>query len=350
MELQEIVFPLLHWYRKNARVLPWRQKTTPYAVWVSEIMLQQTRVDTVIPYYNRFIAAFPDICALAEAEEERLMKLWEGLGYYSRARNMQKAAQIILNEHGGVFPGSYDAILDLPGIGPYTAGAIASIALGLPLPAVDGNVLRVFTRVTEDYRDITLPAFKTEVSEKLQSIYPQGQCGDFTQSLMELGAIICKPSGQPLCSACPLSHLCRAKEQGTQSSLPVKSAKPPRRREEKTVFLLCRGEWIALRQRPEGGLLGGLWEFPHTEGKLTKQQAGLLLTELGIEAEELMETTPQKHIFTHLEWHMRCYRAECKNRPDNFIWVTRKELEERYTLPTPFQKCLKGEAQPYFEV
>lgn len=350
MELQEIVAPLLHWYQNNARVLPWRQKRTPYAVWVSEIMLQQTRVDTVIPYYNRFMAELPDVSALAEAKEERLMKLWEGLGYYSRARNLQKAAQIILSKHGGAFPGSYEEILALPGIGPYTAGAVASIAFGLPVPAVDGNVLRVFTRLTEDYRDIAQPPFKTEVSEALQSVYPQDQCGDFTQSLMELGAVVCKPNGQPLCTVCPLSHLCRAKKQGTQSSLPVKSAKSPRRREDKTVFLLCRGDRIALRQRPEGGLLGGLWEFPHTEGRLTKQQAALRMKEMGIEAEELVETAPQKHIFTHLEWHMRCYRVECRNMAHSFIWVTREELKERYTLPAPFQKCLKGEAQPYFEV
>ena len=226
---------LLPWYANNARDLPWRHDREPYHVWLSEIMLQQTRVEAAKGYYNRFLAACPDIKTLAGASEDQLNKLWQGLGYYSRVRNLQKAAQVICQEHNGVFPTDFDAIRHLPGIGPYTAGAIASICFEQPRPAVDGNVLRVITRVLADATPIDSAAFRRAVTGRFAEVYPAGHCGAFTQSLMELGAIVCLPNGAPLCDRCPLQEVCRANQTQSQRSYPVKSPKTPRRKEEKTA-------------------------------------------------------------------------------------------------------------------
>ena len=224
-QLSQITEPLLAWYEKNARVLPWRENTDAYRVWVSEIMLQQTRVDTVIPYYERFLRRFPDVAALAAAPEQELLKMWEGLGYYSRVRNMQKAAQQICEKYNGIFPDEYEQLLSLPGIGAYTAGAVASIAWNKPYAAVDGNVLRVVTRLTADSREISDTKFKNEITAALQEIYPVDKCGIFTQSLMELGAVVCMPNGTPRCTECPLQSLCSACAAGTQPAYPVKKKK-----------------------------------------------------------------------------------------------------------------------------
>ncbi len=341
-ELGGIVAPLLGWYGENARVLPWRENTAPYRVWVSEIMLQQTRVDTVIPYYNRFMTTLPDIRALAECDEQALLKLWEGLGYYSRVRNLQKAAQVIMTKFGGRFPDEFDDILSLPGIGTYTAGAISSICFEKPIPAVDGNVLRVLSRVLGNEDDIALPEVKAKFTELLRQVYPEGHCGDFTQALMELGALICLPNGMPQCMVCPLAEQCEANRTGRQSELPNKSKKAPRKKEEKTVFLLLFGDKIALQKRPEGVLLGGLWEFPNVPEHLTPKQAKEVLGQWNIEAASVEKGPHKKHIFTHIEWEMTSYLVTCENAPEIFTWVTREQLTNDLALPSAFQGFLKS--------
>lgn len=338
--VSQVPQPLLDWYHKNARALPWRENTDPYRVWVSEIMLQQTRVAAVIPYFLRFMEQLPTIEALAAASEKQLLKLWEGLGYYSRARNLQKTAKIICSEYGGIFPERYENILSLPGIGPYTAGAVASISFGQPTPAVDGNVLRVVSRLMEWDEDLSGAAEKKQVSELLAAIYPEGQCGAFTQALMELGAVICIPGANPKCMECPLQYICSACESGTQSAFPVTAQKKPRKKEEKTVFLLRCKDKIALHRRLPGRLLSGLWEFPNTEGHLDSIAAKAWLTEQGLSVHTLAERTPKKHIFTHIEWHMRCYYAECENENSDFVWVTEQALLEEFSLPTAFRKFI----------
>ena len=335
--LGTIVPPLLSWYDINARVLPWRENAEPYRVWVSEVMLQQTQVDTVIPYYNRFMREIPDILSLAELHEEKLMKLWEGLGYYSRARNLQKAARIITAEHGGRFPEALNEILALPGIGKYTAGAIASICFGQPEPAVDGNVLRVVSRLTGDDTDISLPSAKDNVTALLRESYPTDRSGDFTQSLMELGATVCLPNGAPKCDVCPLASLCRAFWEGTQRSLPVKAKKAPRKKELKTVFLLCCEDKLAVRQREANILLGGLWEFPNMAEHLTIEQAANVLSSWGVSSATMTEGIRKNHIFTHIEWNMVSYLVSCENMVPEFQWVTREKLCGDMALPSAFR-------------
>ncbi len=339
-ELFEIVEPLLKWYHENARSLPWRENHDPYRVWVSEIMLQQTRVAAVIPYFLRFMEQLPTIALLAAAPEAQLLKLWEGLGYYSRARNLQKAAQVICEKYGGLFPNCYEDILSLPGIGPYTAGAVASISFGQPAPAVDGNVLRVISRLLEWDADLTGAAEKKQVANLLAGIYPEGRCGDFTQALMELGAVICIPTAFPQCDTCPLQHLCGAFAGGTQAAFPVIPAKKPRRKEEKTVFLLRCGDKIALHRRPQEGLLGGLWEFPNAEGHLDSAGAAAWVQSQGTCCKEIYRKASRKHIFTHIEWYMDCYLIVCKNAGGAFHWVTEQALQEEISLPTAFRKFL----------
>lgn len=337
-ELKKIVMPLLDWYAVNKRILPWRENTDPYRVWVSEIMLQQTRVDTVIPYYNRFLERLPDIQSLAQIPEEELLKLWEGLGYYSRVRNMQRAARVVVKDFDGKFPASYEDIQSLPGIGPYTAGAISSIAFEQPVPAVDGNVMRVLSRITTSGADITDPAVKKQMTAALAEIYPAGRCGDFTQSLMELGAIVCLPNGAPLCDECPLNKICRAFRDGKQLLYPVQAEKPERRKEQKTVLLICCGEDVAVRKRSAGGLLGGLWEFPCLDGDLTPSQIRDWLAEMGLTAVSINRVGKGRHIFTHIEWQMAVFYVRCPERVDGFRWVTRGELDAQITLPTAFKK------------
>lgn len=339
--LSAIVAPILDWYDANARILPWRENRDPYRVWVSEIMLQQTRVETVRPYFERFMKALPTIQDLAAASDETLLKLWEGLGYYARVRNLQKAAQAICDQLNGIFPQQYEEILSLPGIGEYTAGAISSISFEKPVAAVDGNVLRVITRITENYHDIGDAAFKRHIKSVLEAAYPISRCGDFTQSLMELGAVVCKPNGFPECERCPVNFLCMAYQHQTQAELPVKSAKKPRKILQKTVFLLRSGEQIAIRKREDGGLLGGLWEFPNTQGLLSEEEARRWLEKQGLDVGSLTKSERKKHIFTHVEWHMESYAAECAQPLPPFTWVTGTQLEKQIALPTAFKKFEK---------
>lgn len=337
MVLSEIVTPLVTWYHQYKRSLPWRDIPTPYRVWVSEIMLQQTRVDPAIPYFERFVSTLPDISALANADEETVLKLWEGLGYYSRVRNLQKAAKIVEREYGGSLPSDPALLLKLPGIGEYTAGAIASIAYQVPAPAVDGNVLRVISRLTADDSDIAEIATKRAMQEKLVAILPQDRPGDFNQALMDLGATVCLPNGAPHCDRCPLASLCEAKKQGLTEVLPKKSKKQAPVAEEKTVFLLvCEGK-IALQKRPESGLLAGLWEFPNLPRKVSLKKAPETLKDWGLTVTTLHALPKARHVFTHKIWNMNGIFAEVQELLPDFTWVSAKDLSDTYTLPTAFR-------------
>ncbi len=333
-ELELLPIPLLAWYRDHARDLPWRRTRDPYRVWVSEVMLQQTRVAAVLDYYRRFLEAAPDLGALAELPEDQLMKLWQGLGYYSRARNLQKAAKQIATDYDGVFPGGYEAIRALPGIGDYTAGAIASIAFGLPTPAVDGNVLRVAARVCGDEGDAASPAMKKRVTAALAELIPLDAPGEFNQALMELGATVCLPNGAPLCERCPAAPFCRAFQEGRTAELPVKAPKKERRMERRTVYLLFFEGSVALRRRPERGLLAGLWEYPSELEDGTDW-----LERWGLAPEKLERAGTGKHIFTHIEWHMTALAAELSSPdlPEGWVWADRRALRERYALPNAFR-------------
>lgn len=334
---QQLPERLLEWYAAGHRDLPWRRDREPYHVWLSEVMLQQTRVEAVKGYYRRFLAELPDIPALAACPPDRLAKLWEGLGYYSRMRNLQKAAQVIVSAHGGVFPREYDAIRALPGVGDYTAGAIASICFGLPEPAVDGNVLRVLSRVTDDAAPVTDAAVKREYAARLREIYPAGRCGDFTQSLMELGATVCGPNSQPQCALCPLASLCLARANGTALLRPVKAPKKEKRTEEKTVFILRCGTCIAVRRRPEQGLLAGLWELPNVDGKCSAQQALAQAERWGVHPRELCRSSEKTHIFTHIRWELRGFYIECAEAAPLFTWVDPARFRQDIALPTAFR-------------
>lgn len=332
--LTQVVFPLLDWYRENARILPWRTEVTPYRVWISEIMLQQTRVAAVIGYFERFMAALPTVEDLAQVPEDELMKLWQGLGYYNRARNLQKAARQILERHGGQMPDDYDAIRALAGIGDYTAGAIASIAFGIPVPAVDGNVLRVLARILGDERDIARQDTKDAARRLLLQVIPQNAPGQFNQALMELGATVCLPNGAPLCDRCPVKEFCVARAQDKIALLPVKAPKKGRRIEERTVYLIFYNGKVALRRRPSRGLLAGLWEYPN---ELTEKPDPLEGWHIVPAAGESVGRG--KHIFTHIEWHMeaQAITATTPELPEGWVWASKRQLEQVYAVPNAFQ-------------
>ena len=328
---------LLPWYEEHKRDLPWRQTKEPYPIWLSEIMLQQTRVEAVKGYYARFLAALPTIEALAEADDDVLHKLWEGLGYYSRVRNLKKAARVIMDDHCGAFPRNYADVLALPGIGEYTAGAVCSIAFDLPNAAVDGNVLRVISRLTEDATPIDSSAYKKQVKVALEEVYPS-QAGAFTQALMELGATICGPNRQPQCEDCPCRDFCGAAKNGTQGQYPVKSPKKERRMEKRTVFILsCEGRY-AVEKRPNSGLLAGLWQFPNVSGWLEVQAALEQVRNMGLEPRELHRQVQRKHIFTHIQWDMRGMYLEVTEPQGGYTWLTPEEIEEMAALPTAFRQ------------
>ena len=341
MEDQELLAQLpellLRWYDQSARVLPWREDPTPYRVWVSEIMLQQTRVEAVRPYYERFLEAFPTVEALAGAPEDRLLKQWEGLGYYNRARNLRRAAQVIVERYGGQVPASFEELRSLPGIGDYTAGAVASIAFQIPVPAVDGNVLRVLSRVLCRYDNILDPRVKRRTERGLRQVLPQ-RVGDFNQSLMELGALVCLPGGPPKCLVCPLRQVCRGRAQGVAEELPVKAKAKPRRREDRTVFLLVSREGrLALSRRPDQGLLAGLWELPAAEGALSREEARAFLESQGFVEPALTPGPKAKHVFSHVEWHMTSFAVQGVEEFPSCTWVTGRELREAYALPSAFK-------------
>ena len=335
--LENLPRALLPWYRENKRDLPWRRDKEPYHVWLSEIMLQQTRVEAVKGYYARFLDALPTIAHLAACDDDSLHKLWEGLGYYSRVRNLKKAAIEIMEEHGGVFPGEYEAIRALPGIGDYTAGAVSSICFDKKEPAVDGNVLRVVSRILEDATPIDLPAQKKKVNQLLKAVYPD-EAGEFTQALMELGATLCGPNWKPRCGECPCRDFCGGAIHGTAEQFPVKSPKKEKRVEEKTVFIFsCDGRY-ALRKRPDTGLLAGLWEFPNVPGKLETEGALAQAERFGLRPREIYRQAERKHIFTHIRWEMRGVYLEVAEPGGEFAWLTAQEIEKEAALPTAFRQ------------
>ncbi len=337
-DFQRIPSPLLSWYRVNKRTLPWRENPTPYRVWVSEIMLQQTRVEAVKEYYLRFMAELPTVQDLADCEEEKLLKLWEGLGYYSRARNLQKAAKIIVCEYDGEFPTTVEELKALPGIGSYTAGAIASIAFGLPVAAVDGNVFRVAARLEENPSVISDTKYRKYLEEKLSAVYPPiGQdCADFTQSLFELGALICKPQN-PDCAHCPINGLCRAYKNGTQAEYPVLPQKAAKRHEKVYVYLIETPQGFCIRRREEG-VLRGMNEFP-SEVITNGEKPENILNGWGITAFTEIKRQKFTHIFTHIRWDMLCVWIRTDVAP--FDAYTLNEIEQEISLPTAFKQCLR---------
>ena len=349
--LPAIIEPLLIWYHSQSadRQLPWRLAPTPYHTWLSEIMLQQTRASAVIPYYERFLAALPDITALANCEDEQLMKLWQGLGYYSRARNLKKSAIAIQQHHHGDLPQDFAGLLALPGIGRYTASAIGAISWGRPWPAVDGNILRVVMRVLAADEDIAAIRTKTAVEQALAPHYPTGTAaGDLNQAFMDLGASICLPHGAPHCPRCPLRQLCLAHDQGEEQSFPFKAAKKTRRIEQRTILLLVQDHAVALHQRPAKGLLAGLWEFPNLDGQLNQPAIKSWLKEHQLTSCQIEALPPARHVFSHVEWQLTGWRIELTADADssvaetdhNLVWAARDELAERYSLPSAFHYYL----------
>lgn len=327
---------LTYWYKENKRSLPWRRDKDPYHVWVSEIMLQQTRAAAVRDYYTRFMTALPAVKDLADAEEETLLKLWQGLGYYNRIRNMHKAAVRIQQDFDGNFPRSYEEIRSLPGIGDYTAGAIASICFDQRIAAVDGNVLRVMSRICEDYSDISSAAVKKRIGTYLQALYPQKDCGDFTQGLIELGALVCVPKGAPKCQQCPVKNYCKAQAHGTAGLLPVKGTKKERKQVKKTVFILRCGDKIAVRKRKEGGLLAGLYEFPNVDQEMNAEEAVKQVEAFGCRPRDLQRSARYKHVSTHVEWEMCGYYFSCDNECSHFQWASEEEMDTDIPLPSAF--------------
>lgn len=370
-DLTILIEPLLSWFGENARKLPWREEVTPYRVWVSEIMLQQTRVEAVKPFFERFMKRLPDVKSLAECPEEELLKLWEGLGYYNRVRNMQKAAIQVMEKYNGELPADYEKLLKLKGIGSYTAGAIASIAYSIPVPAVDGNVLRILTRVSADDTDIMKQSFRTETERLLremmgnEALFQAELSGMFNQALMELGATVCVPNGAPSCEVCPWNSFCKARIEDKIAKLPVKSKAKERRIEERTVFVIRDGERVAIRKRPKKGLLAGLYELPNVEGAYTQEEALLLVKEMGLSPIRIQPLEEAKHIFSHIEWHMKGYailveeiaeestrEMKAEERPETgektaetkkaepgenkLIFVEAADSEEKYAIPAAF--------------
>ncbi|MBE6637622.1 MAG: A/G-specific adenine glycosylase [Ruminococcaceae bacterium] len=338
-----LIVPLLcRWFEENRIDMPWRRDPTPYHVWISEIMLQQTRIEAVIPYYERFICELPTVKALSEVSEDRLMKLWQGLGYYSRARNLKKAAETVMREHNGELPRTAEALRKLPGIGDYTAGAIASIACGEAEPAVDGNVLRVVMRLYASDADIMQQRTRRAVTDALREVYPSGEdAGRLTEGLMELGEQICIPNGMPRCEACPIRAYCCAAQEGNPEKYPTRIVKKERRIEEKTVFLLIANGRYAIRKRTESGLLAGMWEFPNVDADLSLEQAREFALDFGLKPQSLHPCGKAKHIFSHVEWHMKGYTVHCEVEEESYEWVTPDELRSSYAIPTAFRAFMK---------
>ena len=340
--LCDIAPPLLKWYDGHRRVLPWRENPAPYRVWVSEIMLQQTRVEAVKPYFERFMEALPGIPELAQAPEDKLLKLWEGLGYYNRARNLQKAAQAIMAEYGGRMPDSREELLKLPGIGSYTAGAVASIAYGRAVPAVDGNVLRVISRYRADGRDMLNDKVRKSVEEDLKAVMPKDRPGDFNQALMELGAIVCIPNGAPKCGECPWEASCKAHIEGRETEFPKKAAKKARSIEKKTILVIQDAMRAAIRKRPAKGMLAGMYEFPSEEGHLSQEEVLALLKEKGLHPLRIQKLPDSRHVFTHKEWDMIGYAVRVDElepvggTQEGLLFIEPSLTEKEYPIPSAY--------------
>ncbi len=346
----ELAHRLCDWFDENARVLPWRSSATPYHVWISEIMLQQTRVEAVKRYYERFTGRLPDVKALAECPEDEYLKLWEGLGYYSRVRNLHAAAVSVMEEYGGELPASFEKLLKLKGIGSYTAGAIASIAFGLPEPAVDGNVLRVLMRLLDCDWDIARADTKKQVEQMLRIWLKEENMmpGKLNQALMEIGALVCVPNGAPHCEECPWQKECKTRQEQDWEAIPVKTPKKPRKIEEMTVLVLQNQEGIYFRKRPEKGLLAGLYEFPNVSGSLDQKQALKAVEEMGLKPIRIRRIDDAKHIFTHIEWHMIGYEVlveseadQNRNTEEQMLFVDIETAREQFAIPSAFRAYKK---------
>lgn len=344
MNVESISDKLLSWYSSHFRVLPWRADPTPYHVWISEIMLQQTRIEAVLPYYDRFITALPDVESLANAPQEVLLKLWEGLGYYSRARNLQKAAQVLMDQYDGEMPQDYERLLALPGIGPYTAGAIASIAFAIPVPAVDGNVMRVLSRLTGDATDVLSTAGKKRFTDLAWQLIPEQDPGRFNQAVMELGERVCLPNTTPKCDVCPLRGDCVAFRDGTTNELPVRIKKTKRRIENRQVIVAITDEnppRLLIHKREESGLLAGLWELPNT---LSATPLDALPYELREHCHYLGELSDGKHLFSHIEWRMSGGLYQLSSPcplPEDYALAEYSALQKGYPLPGAFRHFAK---------
>lgn len=339
-KMKKITKPIVQWYQENKRELPWRKEKNPYHIWISEIMLQQTRIEAVKQYYKRFLEELPTIGDLAQIEEKRLLKLWEGLGYYNRARNLKKAAQIIQEEYHGEMPKNYEELVKLPGIGEYTAGAISSIAYDEKVPAVDGNVLRVVSRVIGSKKDVLESKTKKEITEKLKEIMPK-QAGDFNEGLMELGELICIPSGEPLCEKCPLQEICVARKEGLTALIPVRNSKIKRKKEKITVFLLEQEGRIAIRKRDKKGLLANMYEFPNVNQKINPKEIQRVLKEWNLSGTKEEKVGTHHHVFSHIEWDMIGYKIQVKSVNEVFIWVEKQTILEQYPIPGAFMPFVK---------
>ncbi len=333
--LKKIRQPIVEWYQQNKRELPWRKEKNPYHIWISEIMLQQTRIEAVKQYYERFLKQIPNIQALSEIEEEKLLKLWEGLGYYNRARNLKKAAQIVQEKYHGQMPKRYQELVELPGIGEYTAGAISSIAYDECVPAVDGNVLRVISRVVGSKEDVLESKTKKKFTEKIKEIMPK-QAGNFNEGLMELGELVCIPNGEPLCEKCPLQKICIAKNENLTNIIPVRNPKIKRKKEEVTVFLLEKEGKFAIRKRKKTGLLANMYEFPNITRKIGKKEIEKVLEDWKLVGKDAKKIGTHHHIFSHIEWNMIGYRVQVKVENDEFIWKKKEEILEKYAIPGAF--------------
>ncbi|MED3623750.1 A/G-specific adenine glycosylase [Neobacillus thermocopriae] len=336
---------LITWFQQEKRDLPWRKDRDPYKVWVSEIMLQQTRVDTVIPYFNRFIEWFPDIDALAEAEEDKVLKAWEGLGYYSRVRNLQSAVREVKEKYHGKVPDTREEIAKLKGVGPYTAGAILSIAYGIPEPAVDGNVMRVLSRILLIWEDIAKASTRKVFEEAVRQIISHEDPSSFNQALMELGALICTPTS-PSCLLCPVREHCQAFEEGVQNELPVKTKKTKTREVQLAAAVLLNEDGkILIHKRPSDGLLANLWEFPNVELHHPIQHErgnvmDLFENSLGLNVHLKKVIGQIEHVFSHLVWKIKVYIGTINNKmEENSEWklVSTEEIEE-YAFPVSYQK------------
>lgn len=343
--LNSMMDSLLLWYDKEKRILPWRDQNNAYYTWVSEIMLQQTRVEAVKPYFLRFMEELPDMEALANCPEQKLMKLWEGLGYYNRVRNMQKAAIQVLEHHGGKLPADYRQLLELQGIGNYTAGAIASIAYGIPVPAVDGNVLRVISRILESDEDIMKQSVRRKIEELLTETMSRERPGDYNQALMELGATVCIPNGQARCEECPVKEWCLAFAHGRVEELPKKAAKKPRKVQERTILVVQDGERLAICKRPAKGLLAGLYEPPNLNGYLTEEEALNQVRKMGLAPLRIRPLGEATHIFSHVEWRMIGYQIKVEameeKKKGKYIFVHPRESSSDYAIPSAYDAYAK---------
>lgn len=337
--MKECVEPLLEWYYKNRRMLPWREKVDPYHVWISEVMLQQTRIEAVIPYYERFMAELPTVFDLAQVDEERLLKLWEGLGYYNRARNLKKAASIIVEKYQGVFPSEMADALALPGIGEYTASAVLSICYSRPEVTVDGNVLRVYMRLQNSFENIDMISVKKQVRSALAQIIPK-EAGEFNQAFMELGEVICLPNGMPKCDICPLKDFCKSRREHTFLNLPVRKPKNAKKNQKYTVLLfVCHGK-IALHKRSDEGLLKNLWEFPNLAGFYSEKEVLQYLRDCSISVESIDTALSYTHVFTHLKWSMESFVITVSEESSLYVWEDLENIVQNYALPSAFQPFL----------